>query len=147
MAALHTHRYFKHIADDWRLFTDCGSQYVTSLLTCAAMCLYLNKCVTINILPVGTLYTCQMSKKKATCMEKAEAARCAGARMYQTKVTFILICGEGKVNRQPNQTSRFLTLFTLLEALCTELFRSALFSQKQLIKQPVETGRSSIKFL
>jgi hypothetical protein len=65
---------------------DRGQLDVISLLACAIFC---NRqgCSTINVLLDDTQPVCQMSKKKASCMETKETVVNPGSRMYQTKVS------------------------------------------------------------
>jgi hypothetical protein len=92
MDTFHQHEYFSKVVFDWRIRQpDLGYQFTTSLLACAIMCRIRHKCSTVVIVPdVKTI--CEMSERKGTCMEKEEASRFSGSRMYQKKVCNLWHC-------------------------------------------------------
>jgi hypothetical protein len=80
---------FEKVVFDWTLSRpDLGYQDVISLLACAILC-NRRDCSTINILPDDAQFVCQMSKRKASSMEKEEAFPNAGSRIYQKKVKLL----------------------------------------------------------
>jgi hypothetical protein len=90
MAGISHNVYFKNVVSDWCISEpDIGFQVVTSILACAFLCIQ-HDCSTIDVLPEVARFVCQMSKKKATSMEKKEAFECPGSQIYQRKVNITL---------------------------------------------------------
>jgi hypothetical protein len=86
MGGLYNQYYINGFVLDWSIIKpDLGFQYVQSYLACAILC-WQEKCITINIMPDDSVYGCQMSMKKGSCMEKEEAFEYPGSRMFQKKV-------------------------------------------------------------
>jgi hypothetical protein len=82
--------YFKKVQINWGISNpDLACRCISSVLACAVLSCRL-RCSTVNVKPEddGRHY-CQVSKKKATDLEKEEAYACPGFRMYQRKVTFL----------------------------------------------------------
>jgi hypothetical protein len=77
---------FKNVVANWCISEpDKGFQVVASVLACAFLCSQ-QDCTTVDVLPEVVGIICQLSKRKATCMEKKEVFRCPGSRIYQRKV-------------------------------------------------------------
>jgi hypothetical protein len=83
--------YFEQVMLSWAFSNpDLGLQGISSVLACTVLCSQL-ECATVNVQPEHAGASCQMSKKKGTCMEKEETYRSPGSRMYQRKVTVCLL--------------------------------------------------------
>jgi hypothetical protein len=83
---MNEYMYYKNVIFDWGILEpDLGYQYVLSVFACAILCLQ-KKCSTFNVVSDIRLPVCQMASKKGTCMEKEDAFRQPGSRMYQKRV-------------------------------------------------------------
>jgi hypothetical protein len=83
-------KFEKVVSDRALLKPDLGYQDVISRLTCAILCnIHVRDCSTISVLPDDTQLLCQMSKRRASSMEKKEAFVNPGSRIYQKKVNLL----------------------------------------------------------
>jgi hypothetical protein len=79
--------YYLLIRDRYLLQPDLSDIPVQSVLGCIVNCLLMEKAiVTFNVWSRNYDFSCQCSKRKATCMEKEEADVIEGCRMFQKKV-------------------------------------------------------------
>jgi hypothetical protein len=66
--------FFKHMIANWVILQpNIGNVQVISHVECAVLCLLQQKCATINIMQDDENIMCQMTRRKAVCMEKEEA--------------------------------------------------------------------------
>ena len=63
-----------------------GNYYVISCLACAVMCIAEQRCVTFNVLEDASSVLCQMTGRKAYCLEKEEVMDQDGCHMFRIKV-------------------------------------------------------------
>ena len=80
---------------------------IKTLLGCAIRCCQQSRCVMVNFLHDGrSNNVCQLCVKRGSSMEKTEAARKVGFRMYQAKGMCylyhkIIVCTPSARNREP----------------------------------------------
>jgi hypothetical protein len=78
--------YKQLLIDKEVLNPDLGNVPVMSILDCAVICTTVRACTTFNMKPRGRGYDCQLSNKKGTCMERYEARKNKGWRMFERRV-------------------------------------------------------------
>jgi hypothetical protein len=76
------------VENQWIRQPDSGITKESSHLGCVMACFYWRECTTVNVLRERGVYVCQISRKKAVCMEKTEVKPRNGAHMFQVTVSF-----------------------------------------------------------
>jgi hypothetical protein len=87
MERIYSYDNYLRVIFDWSILNPDLFQPAISVMICAVYCHQLRSCLTFGVMMKDAKNICQMSKRKATCMEKRDAFRYPGSRIYQKKVT------------------------------------------------------------